>query len=238
MTQDTCFRASGDLPQDLALDDETNSLIAKSIMIDRVLDLSEFGMLDWGLHKLELFDAFKTLRILHRFVHGAIDLCSRQLRSPDSADKPDHERMWLTFIAGRIGRRPADVKFKEVFRDWLRNLDLVAVARDRSHYNQLWKEYALETLEAQITYQTSVLEACFGRRIAITASGRLCVVPPLTKVGDSVIIPSGSQTPFLIRQLDGKVEDRSFELVGEAWVEGVMHGEVIGTTDEESIRIS
>lgn len=42
-------------------------------MIDRLLELSELGMiLDWGLHRLELFDAIKTLRILHRFLHGAI----------------------------------------------------------------------------------------------------------------------------------------------------------------------
>ncbi|KAI1283559.1 hypothetical protein F5Y07DRAFT_349971 [Xylaria sp. FL0933] len=30
------------------------------------------------------------------------------------------------------------------------------------------------------------------------ASSRLCVVPPLTKTGDSVIIPLSSQTPFLV----------------------------------------
>lgn len=236
MTQDSGFRASGDLPQDLALDDETSSLTVKAITIDRVLDLSEFGMLDWGgLHKFELVDLSKVARILHGFVHGAIDLCSRQLESPDSVDNAVHERLWLTFIAGRIGRRPADVKFKEVFRDWLRYVDLMAETRDRSFYSKTGKT---DEVDATIIYQTSLLEACFGRRIAITASGRLCIVPPLTKVGDSVIIASGSQTPFLIRQLDDKSEYRSYELVGEAWVEGVMHGEMIGTTDEAFIRIS
>lgn len=60
----------------------------------------------------------------------------------------------------------------------------------------------------------------------------------LARVGDSVIIPLGSQVPFLVRQRDDESKNISYELVGEAWVEDVMKGEMIGNADEEFIRIS
>ncbi|KAI0431947.1 hypothetical protein F5Y09DRAFT_303463 [Xylaria sp. FL1042] len=117
-------------------------------------------------------------------------------------------------------------------------------SRDRSHYarrikeGELGDDLAFTADGTETLYQYSVMEACFGRRIAITASGRLCVVPPLTKVGDSIIIPLGSQTPFLIRERSGQPDDSRYELIGEAWVEGVMYGEMISSTDEQLIRIS
>ncbi|KAI1120742.1 HET-domain-containing protein [Nemania abortiva] len=243
-TEDTCFKASGHLSQDARLEHETNSLIVKATTIDQIMDLSKVEMLGWGLGNFELTDVFQTLRILHKFVYSAIDLCRKYPSSPNMADEVDDERLWSAFIAGQIEGKPAGIEYKEVFRHWLNYLDLVVKARDRSHLKQLVKESALAKGSASAVdgagnaYQLSLMEACFGRRIAITTSGRLCVVPPLTKVGDSAIIPFGSQTPFLIRKHENQSKDVSYELIGEAWVSGVMHGEMIGSADEELIRIS
>ncbi|KAI0490358.1 HET-domain-containing protein [Xylaria cf. heliscus] len=240
----TRFKASGDSPQDLRIDNEANSIVVKAIVIDRVLDLSEFGALDWGLHDFEVADMFKIIPILHGFVDAALRLCLKHFKLSSIADVLTLDRLWLAFTAGLIERKPADMKFKDVFRHWWLNLCLVTSAQDRSHYNQLVKDGALNegwdfTADGSETlYQYSVVETCFGRRFAITDSGRLCIVPPLTKAGDSVIIPLGSQTPFLIRQRDGESKDIGYELIGEAWVEGVMQGEMIGNADEELIRIS
>ncbi|KAI3325137.1 HET-domain-containing protein [Xylariaceae sp. AK1471] len=246
INQETSFRASGDLPQSLELDNETKSLVFKAISIDQILDLSEFGVLDWGLHDKDLADIVGVARIMHRFVHAAIDLCRKHSDSPSAADEMISERLWSGLIIGRIERKLVDSnsEFKELFQHWLRNLDVVAMARDLSHYDQLIEEGALGddsdsiTAKANTTYSSAFKDGCFGRRIAITVYGRLCVVPPLTKAGDSVIIPLGAQTPFLIRKRHDRSENVSYELVGEAWVEGVMHGEMIGSTDEELIRIT
>ncbi|KAI1749737.1 HET-domain-containing protein [Xylaria castorea] len=241
----TRFRASGDLTQDLRIDDDdADSLVVKAITLDRILDFSEFGALDWGLDDFEVADIFKTIRIQHEFADAAFKLCIRHFKPSDTVEELISDRLWSALVGGLIERKPADVKFKDVFRYWWLNLSLVTSARDHSHYNQLIKDGALGdgwafTADGSDTrYQYSVVEACFGRRMAITSSGRLCIVPPLTKIGDSVIIPLGSQTPFLIRERDGESEDVSYELASEAWVEGVMHGEMIGTADEEFIRIS
>ncbi|KAI8945915.1 HET-domain-containing protein [Xylaria longipes] len=244
LSADTRFRASGDLPQDLRIDDEANSLVVKAITIDRVLDLSEFGALDWGFDDFESTDVFKAIRILRGFVDAAFNLCTKHFKTSSTADELISDRLWSVFIAGLIERKPADLKFRDVSRHWWLNLGLITSARDRSHYNQLVEDGALndgwafiaDGSEAQ--YQYGVVEACVGRRLAITSSGRLCIVPPLTKVGDSVIIPLGSQTPFLIRQRDDESDRIGYELVGEAWVEGVMQGEMIGNADDEFIQIS
>ncbi|KAF2973303.1 hypothetical protein GQX73_g318 [Xylaria multiplex] len=242
------FNASGELPQSLKIDDETNSLIVKAITIDQVLDLSEFGILDWGLEERDTIDLLKILPIVHSFVHAAIDLCEKHPGSPSAPIQMARERLWWALIAGRVTtegplRIPADEVFKEAFQHWLRHLDHLVGARSWSHYARLIEGIPGDDLSfiadgTETTYQFSVVDACWGRRLAITTSGRLCVVPPLTKVGDSVIIPFGSQTPFLIRKHHAHSEDAGYELVGEAWVDGVMHGEMMENVDEEFIRIS
>ncbi|KAI0540225.1 HET-domain-containing protein [Xylaria digitata] len=221
------FNASGEVPQGLELDDETNSLIVKAITVDQVLDISEFGILDWGLKERDSIDLLKILPMIHGFVYAAINLCKKHSGSPGARTQMAHERLW----------------FKEVFQHWLRHLDHLAGARNRSHYTQLAEGMPGDDLSCiadgtETTYQFSVVDACWGRRIAITTSGRLCVVPPLTKVGDSVIIPFGSQTPYLIRKRHTQSEDVGYKLVGEAWVDGVMHGEMMENGNEELIRIS
>ena len=112
----TNFKASGDLPQDIQLDLYTSSLWIKAIVIDRVLDISENGALSWGLRNLELADVFELLPKLHKFVHAAIALCEKYRESVAVPDQRTSERLWWTLIAGRIERKPADAKFKEVFR--------------------------------------------------------------------------------------------------------------------------
>ncbi|KAI0456746.1 HET-domain-containing protein [Xylaria acuta] len=185
-----CYPASGDFPQDLWIDDEANSLVVKAITLGRVLDLGEYGALDWGLDD---FEHFKT---------------------SSAADGLTFDRPRLACIGGLIERKPADLKFKDVFRHWWLNLGLWPAAAGPS------------------------LRLVLGEGLSITNSGRLSPVPPLTKVGDSAIVPLRSQTPFLIRQRDDVPGNAGYELVGEAWVEGVMYGEMIGNADEESIRIS
>ncbi|KAI1288223.1 HET-domain-containing protein [Xylaria venustula] len=238
------FKASGDLPQHLELDYRYNSILFKGITIDRVLDISEYGALDWGLQESELTDPFKVIAIQREYVYAAVSLCEKHTGSSKVSDQRTYERLWWALITGRINKKPADAKFRKVFQHWLSNLDLMHSSQSYSRYEQRVKEGALGEGAVfvhdgtQTAYHHSFMEACFSRRVAITAAGRLCIVPPLTKVGDSVIIPFGSQTPFLTRKHPEQSHNISYELIGEAWVDGVMYGETISDADEELIRIS
>ncbi len=62
------------------------------------------------------------------------------------------------------------------------------------------------------------------RRVARTEGGYLCLVSHATEVGDNVMICKGSSVPLIMRS-SGQKEDE-FRLVGDAYVHGIMNGEV------------
>jgi hypothetical protein len=61
-----------------------------------------------------------------------------------------------------------------------------------------------------------------GRSLCVTKKGRLCLAPSETKVGDKVAILYGGKTAYILRP----AED-DFELLGEAYVHGLMKGEAL-----------
>ena len=70
----------------------------------------------------------------------------------------------------------------------------------------------------------------------LTKTGRLGLAPASTQTGDSVYILQGACTPFVLRQSrhgDAKTDVLSFEVVGEAYVDGVMYGELFNGSQGE-----
>ncbi|KAI2643592.1 hypothetical protein GGS21DRAFT_542360 [Xylaria nigripes] len=212
--------------------------------IGEILDLNEYGVLHWGLHNHELADSFKIIHIAHAFVNASLDLCRKHAESPEESIR---ERLWSAIVAGRVDRQRADMRYRKAFQHWLVNLGpilgLMATARDRAYYRQLLSDGGLSNSVTftndgtKTLYQHSFLEAYFGRRFAISVSGRLCIVLPLTKNGDAVILPFWAQPPFLVRQYRDSHDINSHDLVGKVRAEGVMYEEMIGCADEEFIRI-
>jgi hypothetical protein len=64
-----------------------------------------------------------------------------------------------------------------------------------------------------------------GRRMFTTKSGYLGMAGPRVRVGDSVAIMQGSKVPVVLRR-KGEVREK-WELVGDAYVHGVMRGEAV-----------
>lgn len=60
-----------------------------------------------------------------------------------------------------------------------------------------------------------------------TANNRLGMGPISTKEGDEVWILDTAAVPFILRQRD----DVSRQVIGECYVHGVMHGEVLEERD-------
>ncbi|KAK4182813.1 hypothetical protein QBC35DRAFT_140561 [Podospora australis] len=79
------------------------------------------------------------------------------------------------------------------------------------------------------------------RRLAVTDNGYAGLVPDVTVAGDVVVILDGVATPFLLRKcptLDkedsGFVDGiEAYQLVGDAYIEGIMHGEALEGDDVE-----
>ncbi|KAI0456681.1 heterokaryon incompatibility protein-domain-containing protein [Xylaria acuta] len=77
----------------------------------------------------------------------------------------------------------------------------------------------------------SIVSNCLGRRFFITSKGYIGLGPPGTRTGDSIYVPFGSRTPFVVRRggvalLSDKGLQRCHTLVGDCYVQGIMRGEI------------
>jgi hypothetical protein len=73
------------------------------------------------------------------------------------------------------------------------------------------------------------------RRVGRTAGvGCLCLVPAEARTGDRLWLVRGGRVPLVLRPR-GDVADDAWELVGEAYVHGIMYGE--GFREEDCVDI-
>jgi hypothetical protein len=69
----------------------------------------------------------------------------------------------------------------------------------------------------------NLLVLLLSKRVAYTSSNRLGIVPTVARQGDLVCILRGQRMPFILR----KAEDDCYHLVGEAYINDVMDGELM-----------
>lgn len=74
--------------------------------------------------------------------------------------------------------------------------------------------------------------ACRYRKFSVTEKGYIGLVPGNAEVGDKIFIPLGSTVPFVIREGEG--EQGTFELLGDAYIHGIMDGEEM---EKENVRV-
>ncbi|KAM5359271.1 hypothetical protein ACJZ2D_014619 [Fusarium nematophilum] len=68
-----------------------------------------------------------------------------------------------------------------------------------------------------------LLQACNGRRLFVTDTGYIGLAPATAAVGDTVHVVEGAALPYVFRSA---ASGESFQLVGEAYVHGIMYGEI------------
>jgi hypothetical protein len=71
---------------------------------------------------------------------------------------------------------------------------------------------------------------CRDRRLACTTSGKLALIPLVAEPGDVCCVVQGLDVPVVLRL----TSQGSYKLVGDAYVNGVMEGELIGRLPLES----
>jgi hypothetical protein len=74
---------------------------------------------------------------------------------------------------------------------------------------------------------------CLGRRLALTELGRFALVSRFAEPGDACCVFLGMATPFIIRQAAKENHDKGkyHHLVGDAYIHGVMRGELMDALD-------
>lgn len=78
--------------------------------------------------------------------------------------------------------------------------------------------------KSNLMYPASMRAQICGRRPFSTRTGFLGMGPQNIQINDVVVLLQGAETPFVFRS--GR--NRLYELVGEAYVHGIMNGEFCG----------
>lgn len=73
------------------------------------------------------------------------------------------------------------------------------------------------------------------RNFAVGAVGYYVLAPPTAREGDLICVLFGGETPYILRKIgDGKAE--TYQLVGEAYVHGLMDGEAITKAEAGELK--
>lgn len=200
------FAASGKLKPDF------NGRFAKGFFVDSILEVGDvLGKETWDdLSDETLILAIKSWRLLlDRFV------MSQKANSRDvyaecgSID----DAFWRTMLGNLI--------LAEVPVSW-------ASENDRSAYDAF-----LQHSIRNHVYE-SLRDMVINQAFFITTCGYIGLGPPNLRIGDEIWVLSGGQVPFVLRRHIGRGGLISFEtdrrsFIGDAYVHGIMQGEVIET---------
>jgi hypothetical protein len=126
---------------------------------------------------------------------------------------------------GQQFKRTDNVRDRVIFDMWQHSNSeadeplWVAKVTDQAHLDKIVQ--SISAMEVQ-RYQSTISQMTIGRRFIRTTGGRMGFAPKKTQVGDRICIICGGDTPYIIRPI------RSFyRLLGDAYVSGVMDGEII-----------
>jgi hypothetical protein len=102
--------------------------------------------------------------------------------------------------------------------------------RQKGHFtiNSLRTRKPAKTLE---DLRTAIRCALTMRRFAITQKGYFALVPRGTREEDMIVVFEKACVPFVVRKASDDGAGRQHELLGEAYVHGIMQGEVMGMVE-------
>ncbi|KAH6976534.1 heterokaryon incompatibility protein-domain-containing protein [Ilyonectria sp. MPI-CAGE-AT-0026] len=113
------------------------------------------------------------------------------------------------------------------------------------HLQAHWNYFERSKIEALVPaagtsskwYETKDLPTCLDRCFFITADGKPGLCPWRAREGDVIALLAGGNVPYLLRPVpvEGSDLGDSFELVGECYLDGVMHRELDVATGEQSV---
>lgn len=95
-----------------------------------------------------------------------------------------------------------------------------------------------EAITAINLWNSNRIMCSAGRAFCVTKRGYVGMVPPGSEVGDMICILRGLNTPFVLRETKStgkrrtkRDKKRRVQLVGEAYIHGMMDGEAITIED-------
>ncbi|KPM42173.1 hypothetical protein AK830_g4379 [Neonectria ditissima] len=104
------------------------------------------------------------------------------------------------------------------------------------HLQAHWAYFERQKLKALVPtansssrwYETKDLPTCLDRCFFMTLDDQFGLCPWSAREGDVIVLLAGGNVPYLLRPVEAEESDArdKFELVGECYLDGVMHGEL------------
>ncbi|KAH8652699.1 heterokaryon incompatibility protein-domain-containing protein [Tricladium varicosporioides] len=140
-----------------------------------------------------------------------------------------YEAFWRTCCCNRTtgqiagSNKPSEGKvpgqtFARYFPAWTKAMKEGMKLRDLEEYHSNVKRF-----------MDSFTKYCDNRRFFRTENGRIGWAPDLTQAGDVVCVLNGASVPLVLRPINGG----NLEVVGDAYVHGIMDGEAMKLQLEE-----
>jgi hypothetical protein len=126
--------------------------------------------------------------------------------------------------------KPLGPQFAKVFQEIRNTISLIAPLETRI------RECVMAALrEKGIDYIKYLMTVEKSTRVIVTNSGMLGLAPSVSKPGDVVAIVKGARAPFILRS--NERGGCQYKIVGQAYIRGMMFGEVLEITDFKEIEI-
>ncbi|KAL9017151.1 MAG: hypothetical protein Q9185_005508 [Variospora sp. 1 TL-2023] len=148
----------------------------------------------------------------------------------------NNRKLTITDVKKPPGFQPLSAETINQIADWVQrypDLELHEQERLRELLspladNNAAKEQPTETLRAKIdqAFRNDFLHIARNRKFCITKKRYMGWCPFDAKPGDRICLLFGGQTPYVVRR-----QGRGYRLIGEAYLHGVMDGEVLSTPD-------
>jgi hypothetical protein len=191
---------------------------------------SRLGLFDWqpdsGLQLCgKLFDTIYDV--------GTVKLDHESSNSPGTSHKLI-TKWWLEtkrIAATRVATSPGSTTYTDAFEALRRRLFLCKhgyyigenTSQSPRRRGSVLDEADLASNPGHNALQTLTLGPTRGRNMFVTGTGWLGLAPHGTQQGDVIFVVVGADVPFVLRQCG-----EAYEIIGEAYVEGIMHGEAMG----------
>jgi hypothetical protein len=168
---------------------------------------------------------------LMAFLHWRALLLENIAREPDDVRHLVQEDFAETLALGQI---PATHAKKEQWLAACYNVfgkliceRLPHLAIDRSLERYLNLQVGVKSDERRQFLQKNFGEMMMGRCFFITKNNYLGMGTGFMLPGDKVVVPLGCSTPILLRELKQKGTHKEYQYVGDAYVNGYMHGKAV-----------
>ncbi|KAH8682514.1 heterokaryon incompatibility protein-domain-containing protein [Xylariales sp. PMI_506] len=190
--------------------------IVKDIAKDFKVAVHKFGKVVPHLETFVTWEAF------------VLNLCANRESYEDCNIQTQDEAMELymqTISAGTVA--PGGYgETKGLFQAWfdslkpIRRLKGWKVDKWRGLFNPLGFGGYLKSSWSTSGEFLPYLKAAYERRLGVTKSGHLCLLPKTTEIGDCLVVLEGGKVPVILR----KGTEGLYRFVGEAYVHSMMDG--------------